>query len=251
MSLAVLGSEIPFKHPLANGRVKGKSLPRELRQLANALELQRVAYEQSQFSKEVQRNFQAVSKHSDFPITRILSLGLGSLLGSRDQTRRIKQLAILLAIHEHCSRLSGTAIELYAQDPAFTRGDEAFLINLGFKILRTPSGTQLGQAGDILSSSTLIYSPFLTIEVYEQLTRLNASLSIPIIVGDDFMALAKKWPKHSAEHKQVNDVMKLGLSKLRRRALAGDGFWMQEDETFPMAMYESLSSRGTRIRARI
>ncbi|KAH7082542.1 hypothetical protein BKA63DRAFT_501161 [Paraphoma chrysanthemicola] len=251
MSQAVLGSEAPFKHPLANGRTKGKSSPRELRQLVTALEVQRAAYEQSQFSKEVQRNFQALSKHSDFPITRILSLGLGSLLGSRDQSRRIKQLVILLSIHEHCTRLSGTAIELYAQDPAFTRGDEAFLISLGFTILRTPSGTQLGEAEEFVSSFTLVYSPFLTIEIYEQLTRLSASRSIPIIVGDDFMSLAKKWPKHSAEHKQVNDVMKLGLSKLRRRALAGDGFWVQEDETFPMAMYESLSSRGTQIRARI
>jgi hypothetical protein len=35
-------------------------------------------------------------------------------------------------------------------------------------------------------------------------------------------------------------VMKCGLMKYRRRVVAGEGFWVKEDETFPMAVYERL-----------
>jgi hypothetical protein len=117
---------------------------------------------------------------------------------------------------------------------------------MGITILRTPSGTQPGEAGAIVSPLTLVYSPFLTFEAYEQLLY-NTSQSVPVIIGDDFHALARKWPKHSAERKQVENVTRLGLSKYRRRAISGDGFWAEEDETFPMAMYENLSNSETLV----
>jgi hypothetical protein len=231
-------------YPLAKSRPSRNSKPlsRELQQASVALEHFRLLYEQSPLSQLIHRQLQTSLKNSIIPITRILSLGLGSLLVSKGQTRRLKQLTILLAVRDSISQISRSAVEIYAQDPTFTRADEAFLNSLGIRILRTPSGAELGEAATLVSPSTLVYSPFLTIEAYEQFL-VKSGLPIPIVLGDDFNALLSKWPKHSEERKQVEAVMKSGLSKYRRRAIVGEGFWAEEDGSFPMAMYEEARGR--------
>lgn len=229
---------------------KAKPVSRETQQLRNSLEPLQDLFEHTELASILSRHFQSILKSAQTPITRIVSLGLGSLRPAPGQTRRLKQLTILLAIRDELSKISRKPIEIFAQDPAFTRADETFLSSLGISILRTTSGAHLGDAADALSSSTLVYSPFLTIEAYEQLL-VHSTQSIPIIVGDDFNALAIKWPKHSAERRQVEGVMKAGLSNYKRKLVSGVAFWEKEDEAFPMAVYEHVSKQDLRIRSKI
>ncbi|KAF2119064.1 hypothetical protein BDV96DRAFT_488009, partial [Lophiotrema nucula] len=70
-----------------------------------------------------------------------------------------------------------------------------------------------------------------------------------LLVSDDFNALKEKWPKHSPERPQVERLMKGPVSRYRRRAVQGGGFWGESDESFPMAVY-SFENR-TREKARI
>ncbi|CAO2650046.1 Nn.00g013380.m01.CDS01 [Neocucurbitaria sp. VM-36] len=224
---------------------KAKSSSREKQFLSTILQDHQALYNQSQLSQNISRQLQATFKNSATPVTTILSLGLGSLRGSKGQTRRLKQLTILLAIQDTFRRISGRQIDIYAQDPTFTRADESFLTSLGIRILRTPSGSVLGEAATIIRPSTLIYSPFLTLEAYEQLL-LNIASSIQFLVGDDFNALLNKWPKYSAERTQVEGIIKVGLSRYRRRVVDGEGFWTEEDGTFPMAVYGRLDGAERR-----
>lgn len=135
---------------------------------------------------------------------------------------------------------------MFAQDPDFTRQDKVLLTALGIGILRTSSSAELGEAASVISPFTLVYSPFLTLEAYEQLIA-RPVMPVRYLVGDDFDALLKKWPNRSAERRQVEGVLKSGLSKYRRKALAGDGFWTDRDESFPMAVY--VMTEGIPIRA--
>lgn len=193
-------------------------------------------YEASEFSQSIERLLRTTTKGSNAQITRIISLGLGSLTPIKSQIRRLKQLAIFLAIADALGRISDKTVALYAQDPTFTRTDEAFLTTLGVSVVRTPSGSELGEAEQLVDETTLIYSPFLTLEAYEQLL-LQSNRHVEHLVGDDFNALLAKWPKHTAERDQVEKVMKTGISRFRRRAINGGGFWEDEDKAFPMAMY--------------
>jgi hypothetical protein len=244
-----------YQHRKVHRNVTAKSSSREMHQLTSSIDYLQALYDQSQLSQTISRHLQASLKSSKTPITKILSLGLGSLLVSKGQSRRLKQLTILLAIQADLKRSSGRTIEIYAQDPTFTRTDELFLTSLGVCILHTTSGSSLGEAASIISPSTMIYSPFLTLEVYEALL-VRSQLPIPVIFGDDFNALLGKWPKYSEERKQVEDVMKMGLAKYRRRAVGGEGFWEVEDGTFPMAVYEKMNvgrdgKKEVRVRAKI
>jgi hypothetical protein len=240
-----------YQHRKVHRKVNPKSSSRELQQLISSLDYLQTLYNQSQLSQTISRHLLATLKNSTIPITKILSLGLGSLLVSKGQWRRLKQLTIFLAIQADLKRSSGRTIEIYAQDPTFTRTDELFLTSLGIRIMHTPSGTSLGEAASIISRSSMIYSPFLTLEVYEALL-VKSQLPIPVIFGDDFNALLGKWPKYSEERKQVEDVTKVGLAKYRRRAVGGEGFWEAEDGTFPMAVYEKMDGKKeARVRAKI
>jgi hypothetical protein len=102
----------------------------------------------------------------------------------------------------------------------------------------------------LVDANTLIYSPFLTLEAYEQLL-LQSDRQVKYLVGDDFNALLAKWPKHSAERGQVERLIRTGISQFRRRAASGDGFWEQEDMAFPMAMYSFDGGVRGPSRARI
>lgn len=227
-----------------------KSLPRELLQLTSQLPDLQDLYSQSQLSQSVHRQLHTISK-SGAKIDRIVSLGLGSMLATKGQSRRLKQLTILLAIRDSLQRTRSNPIEVYAQDPTFTRLDEILLASLNIKILRTSSSSELGEAASFISSSTLVYSPFLTLEVYEKLiTRL--STPIQYLFGDDFDALLRKWPKHSAEKKQVEGVLKAGLSRYQRRPMVEGGFWVERDDTFPMVIYiRTDRNRPEKTKARI
>jgi hypothetical protein len=164
----------------------------------------------------------------------------------------MKQLVILLALRDILHSIRGSPIEIYAQDPSFTRSDEAFLLSFGIQILHTSSADSLGEAASVLSSTTLVYSPFLTLEVYEELLN-KSQTQVPLIFGDDFSALLKKWPRHSPEQKQVEALMNAGLVGYKRRVVAGQGFWDAEDGSFPMAVYE-VQERGNdakQLRAKI
>lgn len=230
-----------------------KSIPRDLHHLSLSLASLQVLYDQSQLSHNMGRHLQASFRNSPTPITKILSLGLGSLQVTKGRSRRLKQLTILPAIYEDLKDFSGRDIEMYAQDPTFTRTDEAFLTSLGIRILHTSSGSSLGEAASIISPSTMIYSPFLTLEVYEELL-VKSRLPVPVIFGDDFNALLGKWPKYSEQRKQVEMVMRMGMVGYRRREVSGGGFWEDEDETFPMAVYERADGNGKgtlRVRAKI
>lgn len=230
---------------------KAKLVSRDVQRLLTTLEEVQILYQSSQFAMGVAKYLPTALKRSPVEITRLLSLGLGSLLVTKSQSRRLKQIAILLAIRSELEVSSVAPIEIYAQDPTFTRLDEAFLASLDIKISHTSSGSSLGEAATLISPKTMIYSPFLTIEAYEQLL-MHQRLPIPLILGDDFDALSVKWPKHSEERKQLEVVMKLGLSRYRRRSIQGHGFWTEEDGAFPMAMYGLLVERGwEKVRAKI
>ncbi len=250
MPHAVADVEPAHLQQKAPRRPKTRSLPRELlKTSARILDFQKL-YAQSQFSNSLNRHLHAISK-STHPITRILSLGLGSLFVTKGQPRRLKQLAILLGIRDSLEQASQEPVEVYAQDPTFSRLDETLLFSFGIKILRTPSSAELGEAASFISPSTLIYSPFLTLEAYEQLL-VRSTLSTQYIVCDDFDALLQKWPRKSAERKQVEGVVKMGLSKYRRRVVGGEGYWMAEDETFPVAVYTMTVVSGLgKVKARI
>jgi hypothetical protein len=246
MPHAVQNVEVNHVQKKAHKRSNARPLPRELLQVTRQLLDLKELYAQSQLSQSVSRQLHAISE-SGQPITHVVSLGLGSLLVSKGQSRRLKQLAMLLAIRDHLQKLRQGSIELYAQDPTFTRLDEALLKSFGIRILRTSSGSDLGEAGLVISPTTLVYSPFLTLEAYEQLL-LRSSVSVEYLIGDDFNALTQKWPKHSAEGKQVDGLLKYGLAKYRRKAVVGEGFWAIEDETFPLAVYARADKAPVRAK---
>jgi hypothetical protein len=230
-----------------------KTSSRALHQLHASLNHFQHLSHHSPFSQSITRYLQTSIKHASIPIpipiTQILSLGLGSLQVTKGQTRRSKQLTILLAIRDIIAVLSNTAFDIYTQDPSFTRVEESFLTTLGIQILRTPSGSSLGEAASVISNSTLIYTPFLTIEVYEQLL-VTSGLPVPILFYDDFNALLGKWLKHSGERRQVEGVVKAGLGRYKRRAEVEEGFWAEEVGAFPMAVYVHEKERE-RVRARM
>lgn len=207
------------------------------------------SYSDSSFAKNIDKQLAFLAKSSPARITRILSLGLGSLCSAeRGQMRRLKQLAVLLAIRDTLQKQSKSCVQVFAQDPTFTRQDEALLASFGIRIARTSSGSSLGEAADLIDASTLIYSPFLTLEAYEKLLVDSAS-PVQYLIGDDFNALLDKWPKYSAERAQVEKVTKSAIGRYRRKAISGSGFWDEADGAFPMAMYAEQSS--VREKARI
>jgi hypothetical protein len=177
-------------------------------------------------------------------ITKIVSLGLGSLLDAKDQQRRIKQLVMLMAIASHLTLpLSNkNALQIYAQDPTFTAADENFLASLGIVVLRTPSIADLGEAGRMMDEETLVYSPFLTLETYKLLLSSSQSsevpVNVPMLISDDFNALRSKWDKRTSERKDVEGLIQgTRAGNYRRRAVNGEGFWTDLDRPFPLALY--------------
>ncbi|KAL1652515.1 hypothetical protein SLS61_004820 [Didymella pomorum] len=235
MPHAVQDIEVSHPQKKVPQRPKNRALPRELLQLTNRLFDLQELYAHSQLSQSISRQLHSISK-SGQPITRIVSLGLGSLLVTKGQSRRLKQLAILLAIRDQLQVARRESIEVYAQDPTFTRPDEVLLASFGIQILRTSSGSDLGEAASVISPTTLVYSPFLTLEAYELLFS-GTAVPMQYMLGDDFDALLQKWPKRSAERTQVEGLLKHGLARYRRKAVAGEGFWTAEDETFASAVY--------------
>ncbi|KAF2740586.1 hypothetical protein EJ04DRAFT_161269 [Polyplosphaeria fusca] len=219
-------------------RPKPKALSRELRHIQPLLDDARVLYLESQLCQNINRTLQTAIRASAVQPTKIVSLGLGSLTVARGQSRRIKQLALFLAIRDEVEKITSSSPDLFAQDPTFSRDDELLLSNHGVQILRTPSGSQLGDAASVIDHSTLVYSPFLTLEAYEQLL-VQSGMLVQLLVGDDFNSLLKKWPKHSAERAQVDGLMKTAVSGFRRKAITGEGFWNEEDQSFPMAVYSA------------
>jgi hypothetical protein len=183
---------------------------------------------------------QLLDSKNKLVVAKIVSLGLGSLIKSADQTRRIKQLTILLAIAEQL-RQHEPKLEVYAQDPSFTKTDEAFLQSLGVNIISTPSATEMGEAAKYIDQSTLVYCPFLTLEAYQLFFTTG---TFNYFIGDDFDALRLKWPKNSAGWKEAESLSRRFVQGLRKRVIGGgDGFWEAEDKPFPMAMYYSGSQR--------
>jgi len=241
MSVAVAEIYVPLSSKRSrNAKSKGGS--RDQYRLQALLSDIQITYIGSQFSTNIEKQISALHKSARTPITNILSLGLGSLSSAeRGQTRRLKQFALLLAVRDTLHRISGKIIEVYAQDPTFTRQDEVFLSTHGVRILRTPSGSSLGEAASVITPSTLIYSPFLTLEAYEQLL-VRPTQPVQYLIGDDFSALAEKWPKYSAESAQAEKVKKAALGRYRRKAVSGEGFWIETDASFPLAVYTIQNS---------
>jgi len=193
-------------------------------------------YYRSGFSRSVDALLRA--RHA-IGITKIVSLGLGSMSErSKDQPRRFKQLAILKGIAAFFAA-AGQSVEIFAQDPSFTKHDAQFLRTLGIQILRTPATSELGEAAHIMDAQTLVYSPFLTLAAYRLL--LDSGIPVDFIIGDDFRALRAKWEKTTSEYKEVDRLTKTHISHYQRRALKGDGFWEVDDGPFPMAMYWKFS----------
>jgi hypothetical protein len=222
--------------------VKPKAFPRDLQPIQTFLEDALALYHGSQLCINTNRALKTAIKGSQSQPTKLVSLGLGSLVAPKGKSRRIKQLAILLAIRDEVEKAAASALEVYAQDPTFTRNDEILLSRHGIRILHTPSGSELGEAASIIDSATLVFSPFLTLEAYEQLL-VQSDLSVQFLVGDDFSALLQKWPRHSAERAQVDGLIKSAVGKYRRRAISGEGFWTDEDHSFAMAVYSSEDRR--------
>jgi hypothetical protein len=203
------------------------SSSRELRQLHILYNKTRNQYLESTLSLSVAKLLESKNRPI---VTKIVSLGLGSLK-STDQTRRIKQLTIFLAIAEQLQLQ-----DIYAQDPSFSKTDEAFLQSLGVQILSTPSPIEVGEAASYIDELTLVYCPFLTLEAYQLFFSTSA---FNFFIGDDFDALRIKWPKRSAGWKEAESLSRRFVQGLRKRVIPGDdGFWDVEDKPFPMAMYQ-------------
>jgi hypothetical protein len=221
--------------PKGNSKTK---FSRELEQLQSLYDESRALYYRSALSKTIASMLR--TKHRA-PLTKAISMGLGSLI-SKDQSRRMKQLTVFLAIIEQLDSSIRAPIKLYAQDPTFTKVDEAFLESLGIKILRTPSPSTLGEAEKLIDEETMVYSPFLTIQAYQNVLE---SSNVGVLVGDDFNALRLKWPKFTTEHDDVERLVKRELIKYQRRSM-NEGpkneriFWEREDRVFPMALYWRL-----------
>lgn len=211
------------------------SSSRELRQLQILHDQTKEHYVGSHLSISIAKLLDSKTRPK---ITKIVSLGLGSLK-STDQPRRIKQLTIFLAIAEQL-REHEAKLEIFAQDPSFNKTDEVFLQSLGVRILSTPAVTELGEAARYIDASTLVYSPFLTLEAYQ---LLFSTETFKFFVGDDFDALRIKWPKHSAGRNEAETLSRSVAQGFRKRVIAGDGFWEEEDKPFPMAMYSSGAQR--------
>ncbi|USP78994.1 uncharacterized protein yc1106_06268 [Curvularia clavata] len=207
-------------------------------------------YYASPLSQTLTTRLRTVQKTSPVPITGILSLGLGSLFETKGQTRRLKQLAIFLGLRDTLQHLSSTRIQLFAQDPSFSRHDEALLSSLDIQIVRTPEASQLGEAEAVLGPQTIVYAPFLTLDAYGSLL-VGARKPVPYLLGDDFEALETKWPRYSAERAQVEEVMHRGLARYRRRKVEVHGFWEEEDRSFPMAWYELAGKKGVEVRGKL
>jgi hypothetical protein len=212
------------------------SASRETRQLQTLYDNSRSQYLETSLCSSIE---QLIESKNRPVVTRILSLGLGSLK-STNQSRRVKQLTIFLAIAEQLQRQT-TGLEIYAQDPSFTKTDEVFLQSLGVRIISTPSATELGEAAQYLDESTLVYCPFLTLEAYQ---LLLSAARLTVFIGDDFDALKVKWPKHSAGRLEAESLSRTIVQKFRKRTISsGDGFWVEDDKPFPMAMYWNAPKR--------
>lgn len=250
MSHAVVEDEHTRSTTTQHKRSKGKAPKnREQDQLHSLVAAIQALYFSSQFGQSLSRTLLSAVRSSQTPITKLVSLGIGSLSSTtKGQTRRLKQLAILLAIRDELQLLSGTEVKVFAQDPVFTKQDEAFLSSLNIRILRTTSGSSLSEAASLISSSTLVYSPFLTLEAYEALFAAEP-LQLQLFVGDDFNALKEKWPKHSYERVQVERLVRGAVHRYRRRVVQGEGFWEEVDQSFPLAIY--VVERRGRERAHI
>jgi SRR1 len=208
------------------------SLTREHRQLHILYDETRTRYLESNIALLIR---QLLASKNTSGVTRIVSLGLGSLK-STEQSRRIKQLTIFLAIAEQL-RQKSPKIEIYAQDPSFSKIDESFLQSLGVNILSTPSATELGEAAEYINESTLVYCPFLTLEAYQ---LFFAAGCLNHFIGDDFDALRIRWPKRSAGWNEAESLSRQFVQGLRKRVIGGDdGFWDANDKPFPMAIYYS------------
>ncbi|KAF2443194.1 hypothetical protein P171DRAFT_433499 [Karstenula rhodostoma CBS 690.94] len=246
MSVVVAGPNTALP---SRPRRKPQAKPsRDIHRLLTQLADLQSSYTPSEFAKNIDKQLLYLTKSATTPFTRIVSLGLGSLSSTeRGQTRRLKQLALLLAIQDALQQQTNAPIQVYAQDPTFTKQDEALLNSLSIRILRTASGSSLGEAADVIDASTLIYSPFLTLEAYEQLL-VESRQPVQYVIGDDFNALLEKWPKYSAERAQVQKVTKAALGRYRRKAISGAGFWEESDGAFPMAVYAAQNKVAERAR---
>ena len=224
-----------------NSRKNNASSGKQLQLLYRLYEDAMDTYNQSAFAKTIEDMLRTKNRPR---ITRIVSLGLGSLLDAKDQQRRIKQLVMLVTIASHLALpLSDkSALQIYAQDPTFTAADDTFLQSLGIVVLKTPSIADLGEAGRMMDEETLVYSPFLTLETYKLLLSSSQSfavpVNVPILFSDDFNALRLKWDKRTSERKDVEGLIQgTRAGNYRRRAVSGEGFWTQEDRPFPLALY--------------
>ncbi|KAH8809437.1 hypothetical protein F5884DRAFT_858938 [Xylogone sp. PMI_703] len=206
------------------------SSSRELQQLHLLYKEARNRYLESNLYLSIARLLASKNRPA---VTKIISLGLGSLR-SPDQSRRIKQLTIFLAIAEQLRQYE-PEIEIYAQDPSFSKIDEAFLQSLGVHILSTPSATELGEAANYTDESTLVYCPFLTLDAYQLFFSTGA---VNFFIGDDFDALRIKWPKHSAGRNEAESLLRRFVQQFRKRIITSDDrFWDPGDKSFPMALY--------------
>jgi hypothetical protein len=217
---------------------KAKSPPsRELKSLYALYSTTRTQYNESALSHSIANLLESKNRPA---VTKVVSLGLGSLK-SVNQIRRIKQLVIFRAIADQL-REYNPSIEIYAQDPEFSKLDESFLSSLGIHILSTPMAAHLGEAAQYIDESTLVYSPFLTLEAYE---LLFSSRKVNLFIGDDFDALRTRFPKRSQGSNEAEAISRRFIQAFRKRTIGGadglDGFWDDNDKPFPMAMYRKAS----------
>lgn len=228
-------------HVLSPAAIDSQSKPskgssKQLQQIQRRFDEIFSSYEQSSLSSSVDVILRG--KLAGRPdVTKVVSLGLGSFLErSKDQNRRLKQLAMFLSLAGHIKRASKgqTTPQLYAQDPAFTRMDEMVLQRYGVQVLKTSSIADLGGARQVIDENTLVYTPFLSLDAYKLLLGLR---SVNMLIMDDFNALKLKWDKNTTEHRDVEGMMKSHVSQFRRRVVNGDGFWEDDDKPFPMALY--------------
>ena len=211
------------------------SSSRDIQQLHILYNITRTRYLESNLSISINHLLESKTRPT---VTKIVSLGLGSFK-SADQTRRIKQLTIFLAIAIATQlRLYNPEVEIYAQDPSFSKNDQTFLQSLGVHILSTPSATELGEAAQYIDETTLVYSPFLTLEAYQ---LLFSTETVGLFIRDDVDAFRAKWPKHSSGRNEAELLLRRFVQGYRKRVIGGDDeFWDVKDKPFPMAMYSAV-----------
>jgi len=137
-------------------------------------------------------------------------------------------------------------LQIFAQDPSFSKLDEQLLHWLGVTILHTPSPTSGGEALSLIDENTVVYSPFLTFEAYKLFFERSEG-KVGMWISDDFEALKSMGKGTRGEVDGLLRFFEKGKGWRRRVVGTGVGgevaFWEEGEKAVPMAVYWKEEAR--------